>query len=145
MALNLYLTDMKKIIYILAFITCFGVKSFAQEDKKNTEKIEALKIAYITKNLNLSPEEAQRFWPVYNKYVAEIKAANQEQRLNNTSELDREDRILSIRKKYNSEFGKAISPERVNTFFGLERDFRQLIQKELQERRQIRQQRLRGN
>jgi hypothetical protein len=32
-------------------------------DKK--EKIEAFKIAFITQRLNLTPEEAQRFWPVY--------------------------------------------------------------------------------
>lgn len=37
------------------------------------EKIEAWKIAYITKNLDLSPAEAQKFWPVYNAYKAEIE------------------------------------------------------------------------
>ena len=36
-------------------------------DKKR-EKIEIEKIAYITKSLDLSSEEAQVFWPLYNKY-----------------------------------------------------------------------------
>ena len=36
-------------------------------DKKR-EKIEIEKIAYITKALDLSSEEAQVFWPLYNKY-----------------------------------------------------------------------------
>lgn len=35
--------------------------------------IEAIKVAYITKQLNLSAEEAQKFWPVHNAYMAELK------------------------------------------------------------------------
>lgn len=32
------------------------------------EKIKALKIAYLTSKLNLTTDEAQAFWPVYNTY-----------------------------------------------------------------------------
>lgn len=32
------------------------------------EKIKALKVAFLTNRLNLSPAEAQVFWPVYNAY-----------------------------------------------------------------------------
>lgn len=32
------------------------------------EKIKALKIAYLTSKLNLTTDEAQAFWPVYNAY-----------------------------------------------------------------------------
>ena len=106
------------------------------------ERLETLKIGYITQKLNLNPEEAQRFFPIYNQYAAEIKEANQDDR---QTELDREERIVNIRKKYNTEFRKAISADKVNTFFSLEKDFRQMLQRELQERRQLRQQRLRGN
>lgn len=42
-------------------------------DGPGNEKIEALKIAFITKRLQLSPEESQKFWPVYNQYEAEKK------------------------------------------------------------------------
>ena len=37
------------------------------------KQIEARKIAYITSELELTPEEAQVFWPVYNQYQAERK------------------------------------------------------------------------
>lgn len=143
---------MKRILLITTFLTVLCGASFAQlrsnfrnPDKgQQGEKLEAVKIGYITQKLNLTPEEAQRFFPIYNQYVAEIKEVNQDQRQNNLSELEREDRILSIRKKYNTEFRKVISAEKVNTFFSLEKDFRQMLQKELQERRMMRQ-RLRGN
>lgn len=35
-------------------------------------RFEADKVAFITTQLNLSPEQAQKFWPIYNKYNARI-------------------------------------------------------------------------
>lgn len=41
---------------------------FSQGMKEKKEKIKALKVAYITEQLNLTTEEAQKFWPVYNAF-----------------------------------------------------------------------------
>jgi hypothetical protein len=98
-----------------------------------------LKIAYITKKLNLSPDEAQKFWPIYNNYANEMRDARREQRRNNASELETEEKYLRIRKKYNTEFSRALNPDKVNTFFRSEKDFGNFVQKELSERRQLRQ------
>ncbi len=43
--------------------------TFAQ--KPDYEKIKALKVAHITEQLQLSENEAQQFWPIYNKYEAQ--------------------------------------------------------------------------
>jgi Spy/CpxP family protein refolding chaperone len=42
--------------------------SFSQGFKEKKEKIKALKVAYITEELDLSADEAQKFWPIYNSY-----------------------------------------------------------------------------
>jgi hypothetical protein len=66
---------MKKIIIILLFISA-GV--FAQPDRH--EKIRALKIAYITQELSLTPSEAEKFWPVYNAHdmkITELRRSEQ--------------------------------------------------------------------
>lgn len=120
----------------------FTLPSYAQEggNAGDGSRIEALKIAYITKKLNLSPEEAQRFWPVYNNYAKEIKQTRSDQRRDQGSELETEEKILTIRKKYNTEFSKVLSPDKVNTFFRAEKEFGNYVQKELMERRQLRQQ-----
>ncbi|MDT0295367.1 hypothetical protein ACFQ3R_14540 [Mesonia ostreae] len=56
---------MKKIIYI-AFIFLFSSQlMLAQTDD---EKIKSLKIAHITKALDLSKKEAESFWPIYNEF-----------------------------------------------------------------------------
>ena len=59
---------MKKTIIFLA-ISLFCVLSIKAQSKKGSrEKIKALKVAYLTEQLNLTSEEAEKFWPVYNEY-----------------------------------------------------------------------------
>lgn len=130
-----------KRLFLSILIASIALVATAQDSEPRGGRIEALKIAYLTKRLDLSPAEAQKFWPIYNSYAAEIRAARAEQRQNGTQELDTEDRILAIRKKYSSEFSRAISAEKINTFFRSEKEFGNYVQQELQERRQLRQQR----
>ena len=49
-------------IFLLAVTFTF----YSQENKH--EKIKALKTAFITTELSLTPEEAAKFWPVYNSF-----------------------------------------------------------------------------
>src|ERR1700709_64118 len=117
---------MKKILLIVLLAPVFALKGFSQNEndqQKGGQKLEALKIAWLTKKLDLSPEEAQRFWPIYNKYTEEIRGIRLEQRQKNSTEIDTEDKILGVRKKYNGEFSKALPVEKVNTFFKVEKDF----------------------
>jgi hypothetical protein len=132
---------MKRYLLLVVFILGITMNGFTQEadQKEPGKRLEALKIAYLTKKLDLSTEEAQRFWPIYNKYTEDIRSIRQEQKQKNLTELDVEDKIVTVRKKYNGEFVKALSPEKVNTFFRSEKDFGIFIQRELQERRMNRQ------
>jgi hypothetical protein len=50
----------------LSVLLLFTVLSFSQDFKEKREKIKALKVAYITEQLELTTDEAQRFWPIYN-------------------------------------------------------------------------------
>lgn len=94
--------------------------------------IEAIKVAYITKQLNLSAEEAQKFWPVHNAYMAELKKARD---ANREAELAFEEQALSIRKKYNNDFKKILNgDERVNTVFKLDRNFNDMMRQEMMKR-----------
>lgn len=55
---------MKTIIYLLLLVTTL---SYGQREARS-EKLKAYKTAFITEALDLSPEEAEKFWPVYNSY-----------------------------------------------------------------------------
>ena len=135
---------MKKFLAVL-LLTGFILPGFAQDSadagnrKTDGSRIEALKIAYLTKKMELSTEEAQRFWPVYNKYSAEIRQTRMDQRRNKTPELEREEKLLQLRKKYNIEFSKVLGSAKSNSFFRAEKEFGSYVQKELTERRKMRQ------
>ena len=58
---------MKKIYLLLLPFIFFAVTTNAQ-DKKGKEKIHALKIAYLIEELDLTSNEADLFWPLYNEY-----------------------------------------------------------------------------
>jgi hypothetical protein len=123
----------------MIFVLAVSLTVMAQENPKNEAgRLEAFKIAYLTKKLNLSPEEAQRFWPIYNKYQQELRTARVDNRQQQPNEIEREEKILNIRKKYNDEFSRALNKEKVNTLYKSEREFGAMVQKELIERRQQR-------
>jgi len=127
---------MKKIYTILLSMLIF-FSARAQDDLQHgLGRLEAYKIAYLTKKLNLSPAEAQQFWPIYNKYQQEIRSARSDLKSNRPDEIQMEEKMLNIRKKYNSEFSKALNPEKVNTLYKSEKEFGHMVQKELIERRQ---------
>ena len=126
--------DMKKMLLYLSVFFCVQVLH-AQDGSR----LEALKIAYLTRRLNLSPQEAQRFWPVYNQYSDELRETRQAAKKNATNELELEEAVLNVRKKYNAEFSKALTPEKVNLFYKSEKEFGNFVKNEM-ERRQLRQQ-----
>ena len=67
----------KNALVLLVTVFMFNV-AFAQPNKR--EQREAQKIAFITKLLALTPEEAQKFWPVYNQFEADQKALKKQQK-----------------------------------------------------------------
>jgi len=126
---------MKRFLLFVSFAFSFLI-GVAQ----NGNRLEALKIAYITKRLDLSPEEAQKFWPIYNQYAEELKRARQDAIRNNKSEIELDESLLNIRKKYSALFAQAISPQKIDIFFKSEKEFGAFVQKEM-ERRQLKNQR----
>lgn len=59
---------MKRLIPILVLL--ISMSAFGQRDGKMSERIKTQKIAFITEKLDLSVDEAAKFWPVYNEFEA---------------------------------------------------------------------------
>lgn len=123
---------MKTIVLILSFISVSLNYCFAQDT--GDDRVEAVRMAYITKELELTPTEAQQFWPVYNSYMNEIKGAANDFP---DDEIKREETIVNVRKKYKAQFKKILnSDNRVNKVYVVDRNYRDLLRKELQKRQQ---------
>ncbi|HEV3249814.1 MAG TPA: hypothetical protein VGZ71_02610 [Puia sp.] len=140
--LDKWITAIRTGILLAGLIFWLAGTTYAQETtepKPEGGPVEPLKIAYITRKLNLSTEEAQKFWPIYNDYMKEIRQVRLDGK-GTESEIATEEKILNIRKKYNAQFGNALPPAKVNQFFHSEKEFNNFVRKEWMERNQQRQQ-----
>ena len=138
---------MKKILlYSLFLIT--NLTTLAQDNNSvvnegvNKEKIaqtiDALKIAYITKELNLTSDEAQKFWPVYNGFTTEIKKAKLEFK---QDDIAFEEKKVGLMKKYRDDFKKLLNnDDRVKKCFRAEPEFHKILRNEWHRRQSMKQQ-----
>lgn len=75
---------MKKSLYIFILL-CFNFSIKAQQ---GVEKIEALRVGFIEKKINLSSTESSKFWPIYNEYNDKIKALRKNLRQANRKQIE---------------------------------------------------------
>ena len=133
---------------ILGIVVCLVLSTsvFAQNRQERHEQIEAIKVAFITNKLDLSSEEAQQFWPVYNNYQKELmelmKKRKEDRQKENidpneriNADLAYESKMLELKKKYKKLFLKAIPPEKLIRLYQAEREFREHLIKQLNHRR----------
>lgn len=128
---------MKQIFNSLLLFCCLVFTAQAQPTDAPpapvSQNIIGLKMAFVTKQLALTNDEAQKFWPVYYGYTAELRKL----RLNKKEDvLAMEEDMLNLRKKYRSEFKKILNTdERVNKALTVDRDFMIAVRKELLQRK----------
>lgn len=66
-------------ITVSALLLLAGIQTVAAQNKEDwREKMMSEKIAFLTSELNITPKEAQAFWPVYNQVNKEKDEAMRE-------------------------------------------------------------------
>ena len=65
--INSFIMKTLRLFAAMTAITLFSMSAIAQPKENWKERIQSEKIAFITLELDLTPEEAQVFWPVYNQ------------------------------------------------------------------------------
>lgn len=145
---------MKRIIVftVMIFVVAATTTVNAQRDKdKNNkwEKFRAEKVAFLTTELDLTPEEAQKFWPVYNQLEKERwedhkQRHNLEDQVRDAGENMSERKIIQLTRdyaasldeeadmmvEYNEKFLKILPPYKVLKLYQAENEFKfQMIKK----------------
>lgn len=122
------------------------------------ERIETAKIGFITRELQLTPDEAKAFWPIYNAMEAELKKANRdpmreglktvrgEGGIDNLSDAQARELLAeidkvgaereAIRRTYQKEFLKVLPPQKVLKLHVAERKFKQEVMERLRDARE---------
>jgi hypothetical protein len=148
---------MKKILVIA--LVLFGYNALAQNNKQDAKsKLEAARIALITERLGLSPKEAQNFWPIYNEYAEQRRMVQQEFR-NARKGLDMDklteeqsrrlmkvrmaskQKQLNLESKYSDRLMNVINTRQLMALKKAEDDFRAMIIRRIEQRKQQQMQR----
>jgi hypothetical protein len=147
---------MKRIVHILlVLLLTAGIAEaqpaagMGQRGERAKERIKAIKVGYLTEKLKLTPEQAAKFWPVYNRYEDELRqtrrAMIQKHKGNNEmtreeamqfidDNLDYQEAELKLKRKYNEEFMKVLPPEQLAELYKAERDFKTLMLNQIRKR-----------
>jgi len=123
----------------------------------NMEKLNAYKIGFFTRRLNLTPQEAEKFWPVYNEFQnkrnqiqLERQALNRNINQNelNMSEKDMieaGDRYIALQvqeaalgQEYHKKFKEILSPVKVIRLYQAENQYRMQLLNELKDNKPFR-------
>lgn len=147
-------TNVKIFSLMLLCILFSTASAWAQRPSgEEMQKIQDAKIAIITNRLNLSPEQATGFWPVYNEYSHKRKDIHRAQRkiindkkaegktddqvLNNLKEVqDLKQKELDLEKEYQNRFLKVISASQVIELYKAERTFNDMLIQRLKQRKE---------
>lgn len=141
-----------KHVLIIIFCLTFGASSFAQDRMDRNDKIKALKVAYITDELDLTKAEAEKFWPIYNTFEEKMhelrkeafedrKAINYETLTDAQADaLIQKFKISNTKKnelfnKYVSDLQKVISSKKIVLLKKVEDDFKRKMFEEYKKRR----------
>ena len=130
----------------------------AHADPKAQEKINSLRIAYLTDKLGLSSEQAEKFWPIYREFAqkrqeirTELRDARKgidkdnadpkkQQELVDLS-LKIKQRVLDLEKDYSGRLLKVVTADQMLRLPGAEAEFRGYLNDLLQQRRMNQQRR----
>lgn len=151
-AIITYKSIVKRVWGIVLFAVLLSTQGFAQGNTNTKEALEAMKVSFITQKINLTPEEAQVFWPIYNQYETELDALRKKRKdekaaMDDVSKIgDKEieklvdgeiifrQQELDIIKKYHAQFKKILPVKKVALLYKAQEDYKKELLKQIQEK-----------
>lgn len=147
----------RRFFLIIGLLSFIWIGVYAQprgEGADFEKKYHAQKIAFLTSEMDLSPEEAAVFWPLYNAHEKEMAILKDESKSLRYELSEREDelseeeaietlllfqsnmdKMLETQKEYQSKYLEVISAKKVLIMLRAEKDFRRSLLKELGDKR----------
>ena len=144
-----------KIILPIIFLLVTSL-SFSQGFKEKREKVKALKVAYITEQLELTTDEAQKFWPIYNAFdenqselrhekmraildrfkPGNVEKLSEKDASNSLAQMEKiEEDLFNLKKKFIKDLQGVISAKKIIKLKKAEEDFNRELLKQMREKR----------
>ncbi len=141
---------MKNLIFTLILLTSYSI--FSQESK--SDKVEAMKVGFITNKLELTAKEAQTFWPIYNEYSSKMDKLRKSKKsdfnelknkVENLSDKELETFInevfnskqkeLDLQKEYYEKYAKVLPIKKVALLYQAENQFKRELLRKIKEKK----------
>ncbi len=133
----------KGLLFLALLFTSFAMLG------QNGGRVQAMKVAYITNRVGFTPEESEKFWPLYNQFDQKDKAIRSEYKFKGNlltisdAEAEQfiegnfimEEKILNLKKQFYQDMKKFLTPRKIMLFKKAEREFNLQLVKNLRERR----------
>ncbi len=141
---------MKKLIVSICLIAFTTFVLSAQGGKEEIkDRIKAKRVAFITDKLNLSSQEAQLFWPLYNELKEKERALKKDSRPSNKLEemtdqeveqfledrLDKEEELIAAKREFFKEAKQVMPVKKLARLPRVERKFKEMVLQHSRERR----------
>jgi len=141
---------MRNLIVALVLVgACLHALPSQAQQQDRGERIRALKVAYITDKLQLTPEESEKFWPVYNQYETEQKRIRQKYKADLdlsimkdedversiTDRFEMEEQIIKLKRDYFQRMKSFIAVRKIAQLQRSEQEFNRELLKRIQEAR----------
>ena len=130
----------KYTILVILFFIVIGT-SLAQRpgDRYDREKLEAARVAFITTRLDLKPEQAERFWPIFNVFndareknlqemselgrVKDIEMSESEAKARITKKFEIQRKMILDEEKFVRDLSSVLTYNQIIQLNGLSREF----------------------
>ncbi|HEX2937237.1 MAG TPA: hypothetical protein VHO72_17920 [Bacteroidales bacterium] len=140
------------ILILLVVPSVLGVKA-QQTNKQFVNKVQSQRIAFFTQRMEITPAEAQKFWPLYNEYTQKKNALSDEKnkltkayKANSATMTESEvdatiQKYVSLAKQetelledYNKKFRSVLPAQKVMKLYLAEFEFKEWLLKQIREK-----------
>lgn len=147
---------MKKLVFIVMLLL-FNLNTLTAQHYKSHENFKAHKVAYITQQLDLSPKEAEEFWPIYNAYeknVYKLKVLNRKEIKKQIAErggmdsisdqeanqyvqklIKSEEDFISLKKEFYIDLKNVLSSKKTLKLYNTENEFNRRVLSEFRKKK----------
>jgi len=124
-------------------------EKMSKERKEDYARIKSAKIAFITEHVNLTPEEAEKFWPVYNEMEnkrqeltqnlmkrfrgdqEDVEMSNEQAEKLMQSHFAKEQELLDLKKVYHKKYSAILPATKIAKLYKAENRFKGMLMERL--------------
>ena len=124
------------ILFCLVLFGTSAANAQPKNKKQNRDALMSMKVGYLTKELSLTPDEAEKFWPMYNEYTEKKSTLSKKTKDDGEYEKMLDDMMvkdqqkLEIIREFQEKLKTILPAEKIVKLFEAEKNFKKMLLQE---------------